>query len=354
LQHHPRAPDAEPLPPAADALHAAPAARGDDGAPGPTREAALRTSWRYALLLAGGYLVVGVTYILVSSSLVAGASFSAAQTARLELVKGAGYMALTSVLLGLGARNLFARLDDKNQRLVDQQEDIRRYQEKLRRLALEATMAEERERRRLATDLHDGICQSLAVAQVKLTAVREAVPDAPRAALDGAVALLAQAVADSRTLIFDLSPPILYDLGLGPALSYLAESFEKRHGLRIQLRDDGTETPLDEATAVVVFRSARELLMNVVKHAKVASASVTLRWSFDHLALEVEDGGAGFDPQDPGGRAATEGFGLFSVREQIQGMGGAVNVVAAPHQGTRVSLRLPLRAPREARPATRA
>jgi two-component system CheB/CheR fusion protein len=220
---------------------------------------------------------------------------------------------------------------------------LREYQDKLQRMAFDAAVAEERERRRIAADLHDHIGQSLALAQIKLTSTRDAVTGAPRTAIDEAVELLAQSAIDTRTLTFELSPPVLYDLGLKAALSWLVEDVEKRHGIRIELHDDEVDKPLDEATAALVFRAVRELLLNVFKHAKAPSAKVSLRRTGDHFDIDVEDAGVGFDPEDVALQSAAGGFGLFSVREQIGRLGGTLSVASAPHQGTRVSMRVPLK-----------
>ena len=224
----------------------------------------------------------------------------------------------------------------------ESEEKLRDYQAKLQHMAFDAALAEGRERRRIAADLHDRIGQSLALAQIKLTSMRETVTGAPRTAIDEAIELLAQSVFDTRTLTFELSPPVLYDLGLTHALSWLAENVEKRQGLRIELCDDELHKPLDDATAALVFRAVRELLMNVLKHAKASTAKVSLRRTGDHFDIDVEDEGVGFDP-DVTLHSSAGGFGLFSVREQISRLGGTVEVASRPQQGTRVSIRVPLK-----------
>ena len=116
----------------------------------------------------------------------------------------------------------------------------------------------------------------------------------------------------------------------------------KRHGLKIEVVDGGRDSRLNDVTAALLFRATRELLMNVVKHAGATSARITSRRDGECFEIEVEDHGVGFDPNDLGHRASGVGFGLFSVREQIQGLGGTVDVVSAPSVGTRITLRVPL------------
>jgi PAS domain S-box-containing protein len=219
--------------------------------------------------------------------------------------------------------------------------EIREYQEKLQHMAFDAAMAEQRERRRIAVDLHDRIGQSLALVQIKLGALRE-VSGPARAGLDDAISLLEGCIVDTRTLTFELSPPVLYDLGLGAALSWLAEDLEKRHGIRIDL-EDLAELPVDDATAGLLFRAVREVLMNVLKHAKTTRAKVSVHQIEGKIAIDVEDAGVGFSPTDPTFRTATSGFGLFSVREQLSRLGGTVELTTAPGLGTKVSLVVPTR-----------
>jgi signal transduction histidine kinase len=219
---------------------------------------------------------------------------------------------------------------------------LRDYQDQLRQMAFDATLVEDRERRRIAADLHDQIGQSLALAQIKLASMRDTVAGASRAAVDEAVALVAQSVAQTRTLIFDLSPPVLYDLGLRAALVWLVEEIERRQGIRVELTDVGLDRSLDDASAAVVFRAVRELLTNVLKHAQAPCATVTVRRTDACFEIEVADQGVGFAPTERDVRSPG-GFGLFSVREQIARLGGDVEVVSAPQQGTRVSMRVPLR-----------
>lgn len=216
---------------------------------------------------------------------------------------------------------------------------ITEYQEKLRQMAFDAAVAEERERRRIASDLHDRIGQALALSQMKLKSVQKA--GAGLSEVSEAIDLLGQSIVDTRTLIFDLSPPILYDLGLAHALSWLAEDLGKRWGIRIEIQDDHAPKPFGDATLGLVFRAVRELCTNVLKHARAPTAVISLRRNGDHVEIDVEDSGVGFNP-DTTTASAREGFGLFSVREQISRLGGTVAVESAEQRGTRVRLRLPL------------
>ena len=220
------------------------------------------------------------------------------------------------------------------------------YKEQLQRVAFESLVAGERERRRIAIGLHDRIGQALAVTQMKLAAAREGSSGEARAALDEAEALITDSIAEVRSLTFDLSPPVLYDLGLRAALSWLAEEVGTRDGLDVTFSADGFDPSLEETTATILFRTVRELLLNVTKHARATAAQIALRRVDGGLEVSVEDDGVGFDADAD---VRQDGFGLFSVREQLSRLGGTFELVSAPGRGTRAKVRLAI-APREQAP----
>jgi len=246
-----------------------------------------------------------------------------------------------SAVMREGGPVIVAFVRDITERRAAEQR-IRAYQDELQRMSFDAAVTEERERRRLAIELHDHLGQTLALATIKLTSVRADLGGETRAAVDGTVELLEQAISDARALIFELSPPILYDLGLKEALAWLAEDLEKRHGIKIEVSDDGAKMPLDDATKGVLFRAVRELLVNVLKHAKAPTAKVSLKRAGDDVLIDVEDNGAGFDPEAPSQPRTDGGFGLLSVRSQLTRLGGLLKLQSAPGRGTLASLRVPL------------
>jgi two-component system CheB/CheR fusion protein len=222
------------------------------------------------------------------------------------------------------------------------EDDVRAYQERLQRMSFEAVVAEERERRRIAIELHDRMGQALALAQIKLTAIRGGLDGEARSSVDGAVELLEQAITDARGLIFELSPPILYDLGLKEALGWLAEDLEKRHGIKVEVSDDGADKRLDDPAKGVVFRAVRELLMNVLKHAQSPAANVRLRSADGYYLIDVEDRGIGFELGSSNDPPERQGFGLLSVRQQITRLGGELTIESTPGRGTLASVRVPM------------
>jgi PAS domain S-box-containing protein len=218
------------------------------------------------------------------------------------------------------------------------EEQLKIYQVQLLDLALELTLTEERERRQIATGLHDLIGQPLALARIQLGQLAAEGGSDECRQLAGAVRkLVEEAIRHVRTLIFDLSPPILYDLGLEAALRSLAERFSAQHGIAVDFADDGQVKPLAEGMRVLLFQAVRELLVNVVKHARANRAKVSIGREGRQVRVVIEDDGAGFHPES----GARSGFGLFSIRERLSHLGGSMEISAGSGCGTRVVLTVP-------------
>lgn len=217
------------------------------------------------------------------------------------------------------------------------------YQEDLRFLASELAVSEQRERRRLAEMLHDRIGQNLAVVALKLAQVRQAAAhDGQIRLLDELQKLVQDVIAETRVLTYDLCPPILYELGLEPALEWLAENTQERFGVEVRVRVRGAVDPLEEELRVALFSWARELLANVGKHAHAAVAELVVCADGEEIQLSVQDNGVGMsDLAADGASARRSGFGLFNVRERLSRLGGEMRVSSRPGYGTLVVLALP-------------
>jgi len=211
----------------------------------------------------------------------------------------------------------------------------------LRRLAAEVCLAEERERRRIAGDLHDHLGQALVLMKLRLQNLRgDAVLGGHGSTLDELVALSDQAIRYTRSLTFDLSPPVLYELGLGPALEWLGEDLARRHDLKVTVRDRARPV-LPDDLKVMLWKSARELLHNVVKHAGARKVTVELGRDRGDVVVTVADDGCGFDAERAR-RQAGEHFGLFSIEERLHQLGGRLELDTAPGRGATVRLAAPL------------
>lgn len=213
--------------------------------------------------------------------------------------------------------------------------------EQLRRLAIEKTLAEEQERQAIARDLHDGLGQLLHVAKVKLDVLVKQLPASSVDATGELASLLADASRVTRSLTSQLSPPVLNKLGLPHALRWLAEEMNRLYGLSVYVSCEAGCPVLATAQASILFRSVRELLINVAKHSGASQAHLALTCSNDQLLLTVSDAGVGIpDIADVLGK--TQGFGLASIRERLAYLGGETEIVSTPGAGLRVSLRIPL------------
>ena len=224
------------------------------------------------------------------------------------------------------------------------EEKLEDYQRRLRALGLELTVSEERERRRIASELHDNAAQSLALARLRLAATAKRITDDSAASsLDDASQLVKDSLRQIRELILDLSSPELIEIGLAAAISeWLERHVSRRHGLQTSFADDCGNIEMDEDTLAVIFRGTRELLANVIKHAQARRVSVRLDWFDDALQITVTDDGCGFATDAPTRRPDGEGaFGLFSVRERMTDLGGALEIESVPGHGCTARLRVP-------------
>lgn len=220
--------------------------------------------------------------------------------------------------------------------------ELKRAQEELRRLASELSLAEERERRRIAVELHDGAVQNLGLARIRIgTLMRKLGAHAVAQELDELRELMARSVRELRSLMSDLSPPMLYEQGLPPALEWLAGKFAERFDLDCSLSLPDEQARSSSDLDVLLFQSARELLMNVVKHAEARRVEVGLDYTERGIEMRVRDDGVGIAP----GRlehqpSDTGGFGLFSVRERVELAGGSMRIESA-RPGTRITVQIP-------------
>ncbi len=208
----------------------------------------------------------------------------------------------------------------------------------LRMLASQITTAEERARRKVAQVIHDDIQQLLIAAKMRLTMEPDdlATPEE----LKIVSGLLDKTLAQARSLVSELSPPVLHDGGFDEALSWLAGHMDETHRLKVVLKTEGDLQGLEESLGTLLFNIVRELLFNAVKHSGVDEARVHARITGETLEVSVEDSGKGFDVA---GRTAGEGgFGLFSIDERVSAFGGTMDITSEPGEGCRFVIRLPM------------
>ena len=210
----------------------------------------------------------------------------------------------------------------------------------LQKLALELLQAEDRERKRLADILHDDLQQQLAAANFHLGLLGNRIHgDASlREAIDQVAVMIKDAIAKSRSLSHELGPAILYHGDFGEAIEWLANQIQAKHGLAVHVEVHGPVDVASDSIKVFLFRTAQEILFNIVKHAEVTEAAVRLRWRHGQLWLTICDHGRGFDPKALG---QTGGSGLLSIRERVELLGGRMKIRSAPGRGSTFLIAVP-------------
>ncbi|WP_036147955.1 sensor histidine kinase [Lysobacter antibioticus] len=207
-----------------------------------------------------------------------------------------------------------------------------------RRLGRSVWRVQEDERRRLARELHDGIGQNLTALKHRLVQLGDGLSAEQRARLETAIALCADTLEDTRELSRLLRPPILDDLGLEPALRWLARSQSEASGMDVAIEIEALPA-LDGDLQTLLFRVAQEAINNAAKHAQARSVLLRLVARGGLLQLQVVDDGCGYDPDAV---AASGGCGLGGMRERLRLYDGKLEIHSVPGEGTRLRTVLPL------------
>lgn len=220
---------------------------------------------------------------------------------------------------------------------------VRERTTQLRMLTAELALTEERERRLLAQDLHDGLGQILAILKIKLTSIKESERRGKlKKSLQEIEELIDQSNQSVRTLMMQLSPPVLQALGLVPALEWLAEEMDRIYGLVVRIKNIGSPISLGEPARTTIFRAVRELLINVSKHSGCDQAEVSCEHDESRMTISVTDHGDGFAyDASTFPRTGDLGFGLISIKDRIEFIGGDMNIDSHPGHGTTVTIIFP-------------
>ncbi len=230
------------------------------------------------------------------------------------------------------------------ERVKRRTKELIRYQDRLRGMAAELNLAEQRERRRLASDLHDYLAQLLVVCRLKLTEGESiSNPEALQNIIVEADALLDKALTYTRTLVSQLSPACLFEMGLPAALEWLGGDMKKQ-GLTVKTSGTNRTLPLPEDQSILLYQCIRELLFNVLKHSGSQEATVGMSIQGKRrLQISVEDKGCGFvENTNKKEEGFSSGFGLFSIRERVEALGGNLNITSIKGEGTQALLTVPL------------
>jgi PAS domain S-box-containing protein len=222
------------------------------------------------------------------------------------------------------------------------EEEIRRYRNQLRSLMYRLAVVEEQERRKISEELHDNIGQNLALGQIKLTHVLESHPEVSEE-LESVRELIENVMSYSRSLIYELSPPILHEFGIEATIKWLIRQMRDKYGLRVDFESCGANYHMDEEISVLIYKTLRELVVNIIKHAQAARVVISMKKSHSNVIINVIDDGIGFDTSSMDSLSTTSSsYGLFSIRERMKYLKGSMEISSKPDNGTRVKLVFPL------------
>ena len=225
------------------------------------------------------------------------------------------------------------------------EERIHNYQKQLKSLASQLTLVEQEERRRIAAGLHDHIGQILAFSRLQLARAQKKADGEDLQVLLNDISLsLLQVIEDTKELIFDLSSPLLNEIGLDAAITdWLENQVKNIYGLEYSYRQNNLKIKLNELERTILFRNLKELVVNVVKHAKASRIEVDLGGNDETVFLTVTDNGLGFDSELLGMKTTKEGgFGLFSIQESMADIGGTLEIDSGREKGSTITMSIPV------------
>ena len=241
-----------------------------------------------------------------------------------------------ALLATLYAGRLEQRLERQRARDVETARD-------LQRLSSQLLTAQEEERRSIARELHDEVGQVLTAIKVELAIAQRSVEAAGgnADALTDARKITDGALHTVRDLSRLLHPSMLDDLGLPAAIDWYLKGFGRRHGIRMELLQDGVEERLPAETEAGIYRIVQEALTNVAKHAQATTCRVFLQRLTQTVLVTIEDDGVGFRLEDVSQPGASRGIGLVGIRERVAQLRGELRLESGPGKGTRLTIEVP-------------
>jgi signal transduction histidine kinase len=222
--------------------------------------------------------------------------------------------------------------------------ELRKLRDNLRSLTMEVTLAEEKERRRIALELHDHVSQNLAYCRIKLGELVKENKSSPLVqSINELLNIVTETIADTMSLTFELSPPVLYELGLEQAIEWLGQKVIAGRDINFRLDNDDQLAQISQELKILLFQIVRELLNNVAKHAQAKETQVIIRKTGDNILIDVQDDGIGFDVSRITDYSnGPVGFGLFSIQERLNHIGGDFHINSSPTGGAKVSISVPI------------
>jgi signal transduction histidine kinase len=242
----------------------------------------------------------------------------------------------------INLKNAYRTLRDEISCRKEAEAEISSHRIKLRALTSEVSLAEERERRKIAVDLHDGICQTLAVAKIKIESLIGNHEYQNKTSLSEIISTLETIISDTRTMSLNVSPPLLFELGLESALEWLVDSFKKTNNINFNLNIPQEKIKVSEDIRVLFYQCIKELFVNVIKHSEAQNVDVFLYTENGFIRADVKDDGVGLNVKDLKPRSEG-GFGLFSIKERLDYIGGTFDYESEESNGALFKISAPLK-----------
>jgi PAS domain S-box-containing protein len=227
---------------------------------------------------------------------------------------------------------------------VEKEIEILQYQKSLQSLTIDLTLVEEKQRKQIAENIHDNLSQSLVISKMKLNDLQKQIPTIEnKERLKVVINHISEALENSRKITYDLSPPVLYELGLIEAIYWLAEKIETENQLKIEFNTDLNHIDLPEYRLILTYRVIQEVLNNVIKHARATLININFNKVADGFQIIIKDNGIGFSKSKLKVRKdLNSGFGLFTVKERIENLQGSLTIKTKLNLGTEIKLFIPL------------
>ena len=213
-------------------------------------------------------------------------------------------------------------------------------------MGMQIIRAQEEERKRVAREIHDGPAQSMANVVLRMEFCEKLLdvePEKVRGELQELKKIVRNNLQDVRKIIFDLRPMALDDLGVVPAVKKYIKDFREKYDINIEMTFRGKDIRLDSLLEIALFRLVQEALNNVAKHAHAANVRVAFEIRDHEARVMVEDDGVGFILERVLNNRSGVNFGLISMKERIDLLGGTMNIDTKPGSGTRILFTMPVK-----------
>ena len=222
--------------------------------------------------------------------------------------------------------------------------EIEDYQSSLQKLTSEISLIEEKQKKEIAANIHDHLSQSLVISKMRITELEKKTElKNIQKDLEFIKSHISNALENSRTITYELSPPVLYQLGVVHALDWFAEEIEEKYGIKFNFKSNVDSIKLTDFKSILIFRCVQEAVTNTIKYAEATLITLELFKHKNAVDILITDNGKGFDTAvlNSGG-SSSSGFGLFAVKERIRSLNGKFTITSELKIGTKIKIYVPL------------